>query len=92
MMIDVLLNALVPIFAIMALGYFAGWIRDVDNHRVAELNGSWTFILILLGLTVGWATINIPSVAAHIGLERTRRALADLRQCERPGRRKRCTF
>jgi malonate transporter len=38
MMIDVLLNALVPIFAIMALGYFAGWIRDVDNHRVAELN------------------------------------------------------
>ena len=27
-----------PIFAIMALGYFAGWIRDVDNHHVAELN------------------------------------------------------
>ena len=22
----------------MALGYFAGWIRDVDNHHVAELN------------------------------------------------------
>jgi malonate transporter len=38
MMIDVLLNALVPIFAVMALGYFAGWIRDVDNHHVAELN------------------------------------------------------
>jgi malonate transporter and related proteins len=38
MMIDVLLNALVPIFALMALGYFAGWIRDVDNHHVAELN------------------------------------------------------
>ena len=37
-MIDVLLNALVPIFAVMALGYFAGWIRDVDNHHVAELN------------------------------------------------------
>jgi malonate transporter len=38
MMINVLLNALVPIFALMALGYFAGWIRDVDNHHVAELN------------------------------------------------------
>jgi malonate transporter and related proteins len=38
MMIHVLLNALVPIFAIMALGYFAGWVRDVDNHHVAELN------------------------------------------------------
>ena len=38
-MIDhVLLNALVPIFAVMALGYLAGWIRDVDNHHVAELN------------------------------------------------------
>jgi malonate transporter len=37
-MIDVLLNALVPIFAVMALGYFAGWVRDVDNHHVAELN------------------------------------------------------
>ncbi len=37
-MIDVLLNALVPIFAVMALGYFAGWIRDIDNHHVNELN------------------------------------------------------
>jgi malonate transporter len=37
-MIDVLLNALVPIFAVMALGYLAGWIRDIDNHHVAELN------------------------------------------------------
>ncbi len=37
-MIDVLPNALLPIFAVMALGYFAGWIRDIDNHHVAELN------------------------------------------------------
>jgi malonate transporter and related proteins len=37
-MISVLFDALVPIFALMALGYFAGWIRDVDNHHVAELN------------------------------------------------------
>jgi uncharacterized membrane protein len=26
--------------------------------RVAELNGSWAFILILLGLTVGWMIVN----------------------------------
>ena len=38
MMIHLLLDALVPIFALMALGYFAGWVRDVDNHHVAELN------------------------------------------------------
>jgi malonate transporter len=38
MMTNVLLNALVPMFALMALGYFAGWVRDVDNHHVSELN------------------------------------------------------
>jgi malonate transporter and related proteins len=37
-MTHVLLNALLPIFAVMALGYLAGWVRDIDNHRVAELN------------------------------------------------------
>jgi malonate transporter and related proteins len=37
-MTTVLLNSLVPIFAVMALGYLAGWIRDIDNHHVAELN------------------------------------------------------
>jgi len=37
-MIDILLNALVPIFAVMGLGYLAGWSRDVDNRHVAELN------------------------------------------------------
>jgi malonate transporter and related proteins len=37
-MTDVLLNGLMPIFAVMALGYLAGWIRDIDNHHVDELN------------------------------------------------------
>lgn len=37
-MTEVLLNSLVPIFAVMALGYFAGWVRDIDNRHVAELN------------------------------------------------------
>jgi uncharacterized membrane protein len=36
--------------------------------RVAELNGSWTFILLLLGLTTAWTIVNIPAVAAHVGL------------------------
>jgi malonate transporter len=38
MMGTVLLDALVPIFAVMGLGYLAGWIRDIDNKNVAELN------------------------------------------------------
>jgi malonate transporter and related proteins len=37
-MTHILLGALVPKFAVMGLGYFAGWIRDVDNHHVAGLN------------------------------------------------------
>jgi len=37
-MTAILLNALVPIFAVMALGYFAGWIRDLDSHHIGELN------------------------------------------------------
>lgn len=37
-MTAVLLDSLVPIFAVMGLGYFAGWIRDIDNTHVAELN------------------------------------------------------
>jgi malonate transporter and related proteins len=34
----ILLNALVPVFAVLALGYLAGWVRDIDNHHLAELN------------------------------------------------------
>jgi malonate transporter len=37
-MITILLNALIPIFAIMALGYLAGWTRDINNRHVTELN------------------------------------------------------
>lgn len=36
--------------------------------KVAELNGSWTFILILIGLTIGWCIVNLPFVAEHVGL------------------------
>ena len=35
---SVLLDSLVPIFAVMGLGYLAGWIRDIDNKNVAQLN------------------------------------------------------
>jgi CRP/FNR family cyclic AMP-dependent transcriptional regulator len=31
--------------------------------RVASLNGSWTFILLLLGLTLVWIAMNAPSLA-----------------------------
>jgi malonate transporter and related proteins len=36
-MLDMILNSTVPMFFVMALGYFAGWSRDIDNRRVAEL-------------------------------------------------------
>ena len=36
--------------------------------KVAELNGSWAFILILLGLTTAWCIVNVPSIAVHVGL------------------------
>jgi CRP/FNR family cyclic AMP-dependent transcriptional regulator len=36
--------------------------------KVAELNGSWAFILMLLGLTTAWCIVNVPSIAAHVGL------------------------
>jgi uncharacterized membrane protein len=36
--------------------------------KVAELNGSWAFILGLLALTTTWCIVNVPSVAERIGL------------------------
>jgi CRP/FNR family cyclic AMP-dependent transcriptional regulator len=36
--------------------------------KVAELNGSWAFILVLIGLTAIWCVANTPGVAEHIGL------------------------
>lgn len=36
--------------------------RDRLADRVAELNGSWAFIIGLLTLTVGWTIVNIPGV------------------------------
>jgi malonate transporter len=37
-MTEILLDSLMPIFVVMALGYIAGWTRGIDNHHVAELN------------------------------------------------------
>ena len=34
----IILDALMPVFFGMALGYLGGWTRDVDNKHVAELN------------------------------------------------------
>jgi CRP/FNR family cyclic AMP-dependent transcriptional regulator len=36
--------------------------------KVATLNGSWAFILLLVGLTAGWCVINMPPVASFVGL------------------------
>lgn len=32
--------------------------------RVASLNGSWAFILLLLGLTLAWIAVNVPLIGA----------------------------
>jgi len=37
-MLHVILKALGPLFFVMALGYFAGKRRTIDNHHVGELN------------------------------------------------------
>ena len=37
-MLDIILGSTVPVFFVIALGYFAGWTRKIDNHHVAELN------------------------------------------------------
>jgi len=36
--------------------------------RVAELNGSWAFILFVMGLTVAWFIVNMPVVAPRMGV------------------------
>ena len=37
-MLHIILDSIIPVFVVMALGYLAGWTRDIDNHHVAELN------------------------------------------------------
>ena len=37
-MTETLLDSLMPISVVMALGYLAGWTRDIDNNHLAELN------------------------------------------------------
>jgi uncharacterized membrane protein len=39
--------------------------------KVAELNGSWAFILALIGLTATWCTINMSPIAEHLGRSKT---------------------
>jgi CRP/FNR family transcriptional regulator, cyclic AMP receptor protein len=41
-----------------------GW-RDRLADKVAELNGSWSFIVGLLLLTIGWTVINMPALTGQ---------------------------
>ena len=29
-----ILNSVVPVFFVMAIGYLAGWVRDIDNRHI----------------------------------------------------------
>ena len=37
-MLNTIPSSIVPLFFVMGLGYFAGWLRDIDNRHVTELN------------------------------------------------------
>jgi malonate transporter len=54
-MTEILLDSLLPIFVAMALGYIAGWTRDIDNHHVAELNALVMDFALPLSLFVAMA-------------------------------------
>jgi malonate transporter len=54
-MTKILLDSLMPIFVAMALGYIAGWTRDIDNHHVAELNALVMDFALPLSLFVAMA-------------------------------------
>jgi hypothetical protein len=36
-MTQILLHSLVPIFAVMALGYFAGWVRGIESYQAGSI-------------------------------------------------------
>jgi CRP/FNR family transcriptional regulator, cyclic AMP receptor protein len=61
---NTLLSQRVAKNAVKELEENLGW-RDRLADKVAELNGSWSFIVGLLVLTVGWTIINVPALAGE---------------------------
>jgi malonate transporter len=55
-MTEILLDSLIPIFVVMALGYLAGWTRDIDNNHLAELNALAMDFALPLSLFVATAS------------------------------------
>src|ERR1700678_1839280 len=52
----ILVNSLLPIFAVMAIGYFAGWVRDIHNQQGRELNAPAMDFALPASLFVATAT------------------------------------
>jgi len=61
---NTLLSQRVAKNAVKELEENLGW-RDRLADKVAELNGSWSFIVALLLLTVGWTVINAPAIGGQ---------------------------
>jgi malonate transporter and related proteins len=55
-MTEILLDSLMPIFVVMALGYLAGWTRDIDNNHLAALNALVMDFALPLSLFVATAS------------------------------------
>lgn len=67
-MIEIILKALIPIFFVIALGYFAGKRRTIDNHHVGELNALVMRFALPASLFVATATTERGKMLAESSL------------------------
>jgi hypothetical protein len=77
-MLEIILDSLVPIFFGMALGYLGGWTRDIDNKHVAELNAGFVNLI-----KRGELVLRVLSSYAATSDARRHAAKASLLSCRR---------
>jgi len=67
-MLTVILDALVPVFFVLALGYLAGRTRDIDNTHVAELNSLIMDFAVPIAIFVAVSTASRTTLVQQIPL------------------------